>query len=173
MAALAVSNIDGLEVSDLELSAPGTSYTFDTLDRLHASGLVPAQIFFITGADAFAEIETWHRYPEVLALAHFVVVSRPGFPALSLPSLLPALAARMRQGMSPEAATQEPAIFLVDARTAAVSSTEIRRRMRTGESLEGLVPPLVERHILRHRLYSHEEARNGAATAADQLHGKN
>lgn len=173
MAALAVSRVDGLEVSDLELSAPGPSYTSDTLDRLYASGLKPAQIFFITGADAFAEIATWHRYPEVLDLAHFVVVSRPGFPARSLSTVLPSLAPRMREGTAFEAAASKPSIFLVDARTADVSSTEIRRRVRAGESVEGLVPPLVERHISQHRLYSHEATRNGVAAAANQLHGKN
>lgn len=173
MAALAVSEVDGLEVSDLELSAPGTSYTSDTLDRLHAAGLRPAQIFFITGADAFAEIATWHRYPDVLDQAHFVVVSRPGFPAPGLPRLLPTLASRMRQGLEEEATTATTAIFLVDTRTADVSSTEIRRRVRTGESVADLVPPLVERHIVRHRLYSREGAPQGVATAADQLHGKN
>ena len=69
-----------LRRSDIELSAPGPSYTADTLDRLrNRSGLAASQIFFITGADAFAEIDTWHRYPDVLDLAHFVVVSRPGY----------------------------------------------------------------------------------------------
>ncbi len=96
MAAIAVNGIEGLSVSDMELCAPGPSYTADTLHRYRqASGLPTSQIFFITGADAFAEIEMWHRYPEVLTLAHFVVVSRPGFPVSSLPARLPELAPRM------------------------------------------------------------------------------
>lgn len=62
MAALAVNGLDGLVASDMELCAPGPSYTADTLSRFQAaSGLRASQIFFITGADAFAEIETWHR----------------------------------------------------------------------------------------------------------------
>ncbi len=77
MTALAVNGVDGLTASDVELRTPGPSYTADTLSRFRErSGLSAAQIFFITGADAFAEIETWYRYPEVLDLAHFVVVSR-------------------------------------------------------------------------------------------------
>src|SRR5690349_14244009 len=79
MTALAVNGIDGLAASDFELSAPGTSYTAGTLERLQASGLAASQIFFILGVDAFAEIETWHRYPSVLDMASFVVVSRPGY----------------------------------------------------------------------------------------------
>ena len=78
MSALAVNGVDGLDGDDLELCAPGPSYTADTLTRFRERfGLEPSQVFFITGADAFAEIATWHRYPEVLDLAHFVVVSRP------------------------------------------------------------------------------------------------
>src|SRR5215210_5249852 len=66
MTALAVNGVDGLEASDIELDAPGPSYTADTLLRFRqCSGLAGSQIFFITGADAFAEIATWHRYPEV------------------------------------------------------------------------------------------------------------
>src|SRR5688572_7806100 len=88
MAALAVNGVEGLTVSDMELAAPGPSYTADTLTRLHGAGLAASQIFFITGADAFAEIETWARFPEVLDLAHFVVISRPGHPLTSLPGRL-------------------------------------------------------------------------------------
>ena len=96
MAALAVDGVDGLSVSDIELRAPEPSYTADTLERFReSSGLPASQIFFITGADAFAEIETWHRYPEVLDLSHFVVVSRPGCPVEALREQLPALAPRM------------------------------------------------------------------------------
>jgi nicotinate (nicotinamide) nucleotide adenylyltransferase len=97
MAALAVNGIDGLAASDLELCAPGPSYTADTLTRVQGeSGLKAWQLFFITGADAFAEIATWHRYPEVLDLAQFVVVSRPGCSAESLRARLPDLRDRMR-----------------------------------------------------------------------------
>src|SRR5918996_1464754 len=91
MAALAVNGVDGFEVSDEELCAPGPSYTAETLARLHSRGLTASQIFFITGADAFAEIETWSRFPHVLDLARFVVISRPGFPASALPGRMPSL----------------------------------------------------------------------------------
>ena len=62
----ATAGVAGWEVSDLELRRDGPSYTFDTLTALHREGLTPLQIFFIIGADAFAEIATWHRYPDVL-----------------------------------------------------------------------------------------------------------
>src|SRR5512134_468725 len=152
MAALAVNGVDRLAVNDLELTAPGPSFTAETLSRLRDGGLSPSQIFFITGADAFAEIETWRRYPEVLELAQFVVIARPGSPLESLPSRLPALAARMTRGVHPPVPGTS-AIFLVDVRTPDVSSTDIRRRIASGEPLAGLVPPAVEAHIVQHGLY--------------------
>jgi nicotinate-nucleotide adenylyltransferase len=169
MAALAVNGIEGLAASDIDLRAPGPSYTADTLTRFQEQwALTRAQIFFITGADAFAEIETWHRYPEVLDLANFVAVSRPGFPAEALRQRLPALAPRMEA--APGAGTAEsPAIFLVNAPTPEVSSTDIRRRLRSGETLAGLVPAAVARHITQHGLY----ADNPASLTADHLHGQN
>ena len=176
MTALAVNGRDGLLASDLELTTPGTSYTADTLTRFReASGLTASQVFFITGADAFAEIATWHRYPEVLDLAHFVVVSRPGVAAESLRQQLGTLASRMisvtpdDSNREPRTASREPRVFLVNAATPDVSSTEIRKRLMAGRSIAGLVPPGVQRHIAQHGLYSG----NPGSFAADHLHDEN
>jgi nicotinate-nucleotide adenylyltransferase len=152
MASLAVSGVPALYASDDELQRDGPSYSADTLDRQHARGIPASQIFFITGADAFAEIATWKRYPEVLELANFVVVSRPGHPIDALASRLPALANRMRAVGTPPGA--QPSIYLLEAPTPDVSSTVVRARLGRGESVTGLVPALVETHILQHRLYS-------------------
>ena len=160
MAALAVSGVPRLRASDDELCMAGPSYTADTLERQHARGLRPSQIFFITGADAFAEIATWKRYPDVLDLANFVVVSRPGHQIETLAERLPSLAGRMHASAS--AAGSGPAIYLLHAPTPDVSSTGLRARLRRGEPVNGLVPPLVETHILQHRLYFSQ---------ADELHG--
>ena len=161
LAALAVTGVSGLMVSDLEIGATGPCYTFDTLVRLHGTGLAAAQIFFITGADAFAEIETWSRYPQVLEMANFVVVSRPGYKVSALPARLPAQAARMYDLSTTVDAestlVNQPAgvrIALVDAPTRDVSSTEIRRRLESGLSIADLVPAAVDTYIQQHGLYS-------------------
>ena len=176
MTALAVNGMDGLKASDIELTAPGVSYTADTLVRFaRSTGLPPSQIFFITGADAFAEIETWHKYPDVLDLANFIVVSRPGVPVETLLARLPMVAGRMidSDGEVPSAnrqpsldgARDDPervegppiakglAIFLVHATTPDVSSSDIRQRLIAHRSITGLVPATVERHIAQHGLY--------------------
>jgi nicotinate-nucleotide adenylyltransferase len=161
MAALAVTGVDGLMVSDLEIGLTEPCYTYDTLARLQATGLSAAEIFFITGADAFLEIETWSRYPRVLDMANFAVVSRPGADASGLPARLPALAARMTL-VSPAVGRATPAvaratgaiIALVDAPTRDVSSTEVRRRLESGLSIADLVPAAVGTYIDQHGLYA-------------------
>ena len=67
-----------MAISYRELHAEGPSYTSRTLASFAAEGWNASQIFFITGADAFADIATWHEFPAILDRAHFVVVSRAG-----------------------------------------------------------------------------------------------
>jgi nicotinate-nucleotide adenylyltransferase len=167
MAALCAADHDWMTVSDDELQAPGPSFTAATLERLLAAGYDRSQLFFITGADAFAEIETWHRYPDVLKLANFAVVSRPRWPVGDLAARLPALADRFVTAAATPRGSGT-AIFLVDARTPDVSSTDIRRRLSGAQSVDGLVCPAVLRHITRHHLYD-----SGArAGVANELHGQ-
>jgi nicotinate-nucleotide adenylyltransferase len=143
MTALAAAERD-MSVSDLEVRRDGPSYTALTLEALHREGFAPADLFFITGSDAFADVATWHDYPRILQLANFVVVSRPGAPRPS--ELIP----------NPVSSITDPArptVLSVEADTPDVSSTDIRRRVGAGESIDGLVPSSVAGHIRRHHLY--------------------
>jgi nicotinate-nucleotide adenylyltransferase len=156
MTALAVAEVPGWQASDVELVRDGPSYTYDTLIALRTAE--PAsQFFFVTGADAFADIATWRHYPDLLELAHFVVIARTGTSFDHLRSRLPALTPRMVPCETTPASTlhsaSSPAIFLVNAATPDVSSTEIRRRAVAGEPLTGLVPDQVAAYIAKHRLY--------------------
>jgi nicotinate-nucleotide adenylyltransferase len=161
MVELAVNGDATLVASDLELHADGPSYTTTTLDRLAAAGIDLLSVFFITGADAFRDIPSWRNYPAILDRCHFVAVSRPGCTAGSLRQLLPAVAPRMMD--APCAIPSHPAVMLVDAPTAPVSSTEIRQRLASGRSIDGLVPPAVASYIERHGLYRtpHSKEPNG------------
>jgi nicotinate-nucleotide adenylyltransferase len=176
MVRLAVAGLDGLEASDLEICRDGPSFTSHTLRALLGSGLPRDSLHFIIGTDAFAEIATWHDYPAVVDLAHFVVIARPGHDFGALSRRLPDLASRMRViadrprrpaiARSQEPAREdllrnrpdtpdgsEPTIWLVESATPDISSTQIRERLRDGRPLSGLVPPLVERYLRRHGLY--------------------
>jgi nicotinate-nucleotide adenylyltransferase len=168
MVSLAVASDAAFVASDVELSVPGRSFTAETLRRLHRSGIAPSQLFFIIGTDAFAEIATWHDYPAVLDLAHFVVISRARDPLSRLASLLPALAGRMTTVREPRDVPDrgQTAILLVDADTPAVSATEIRTRLHEGHSIDGLTPPAVADHIRRHGLYPAARHGNGDGAQA-------
>jgi nicotinate-nucleotide adenylyltransferase len=157
MVRLAVADTPGWAASDLELAREGPSYTYDTLTTIGGEGLSPLQIFFITGADAFAEITTWHRYPAVLDGAHFVVVARPGTSLDRLRTRLPALAPRMIEA-DRVAVADTPRIILLNANTPDVSATEIRRRVAAGETIESLVPDAVSAYIDRNWLYREPDA---------------
>jgi nicotinate-nucleotide adenylyltransferase len=174
MTAMAVNGIEPLEASDAELGVPGASYTADTLTRFHGLGVQASQIFFIIGADAFAEIETWHRYPDVLDLANFVVIARPGHDLARVTGALPRLAARIEATpFAPTAAGRTPRIYIVPAATPDVSSTDIRSRLGRGASIAGQVPEAVERHISQHGLYVRDRTSTPTHSAADHLHGQN
>lgn len=174
MAALAAIGDPHLTVDDIEAQDPERSYTAVTLRRLHAAGLAPSQIFFIAGADAFAEIATWRDYPHVLDGAHFVVISRGGRAASSMQTLLPELASRMAvipaAGGTPPAADAQPSVFLIDAPIPAVSSTTIRAQVAEGRPLDGQVPPLVAGYIARQDLYRKASFANGPGGSARELH---
>jgi nicotinate-nucleotide adenylyltransferase len=147
----------GLAASPIEIEAGGTSYSVLTLEKVRRR-YAGAQLFFILGVDAFAEIDTWRDCRRVLDQCHFVVINRPGFDLeLARGVLRGSLGPRMIT-LGPKEKVgfrlpDEPRIFLVPIAALDISSTEIRRRARRGEPLRGLVPAAVEIYIRRHRLY--------------------
>ena len=153
MVALAVAGQPGLRVCDADMDGEGLSYSIDTVRRvLTQHPEVADSLFFITGADAFLEIRTWHDWRQLLDLCHFVVVSRPGCSARRVRDVLPELGDRMHE--VPCATTSAPGIFLIDAPTADVSSTRMREALRTSRTAPPLLPPQVAHYAARHGLYA-------------------
>ena len=170
LVSLAAADRPAYRVSDMELLRQGPSYTADTLRSLHAQGWRASQLFFILGTDAFAEIATWHDFPSILDLAHFVVIARPGTTIDMAVARTPELRARMCIGETQEDGVprntaidgRSTRIFLVEADTRGVSSTQVRERLAAAQPIDDLVPAAVARHILKHHLYG----------AVDDLHGE-
>lgn len=163
LVSLAIQDSPGYRTSEMELMRDGTSYTADTLRALHADGWTPSQLFFLLGADAFAEIATWREFPALLDLAHFAVIARPGTTLEQALERTPALRSRARASSDLASNSGATGVFLVEARTRDVSSTMIRVRLAAGASIDDLVPPAVARHIMAHQLYG----------AVNDLHGEN
>ena len=153
LVALAIEDRPAYRVSEMELVRPGHSYTADSLRAMHAEGWSPSQIFFILGADAFAEISSWREFPAVLDGAHFIVIARPGTSLEAATARTPELRRRFHRPEETIPSDGNTRIILVEARTRDISSTTIRARVMARESIADLVPAAVARHIVVHHLY--------------------
>ena len=162
--------------SDLEVKARGKSYSILTLKKIHR--LHPrAWVFFILGVDAFVEIETWKDYEQVLEQCLFIVISRPGF---DLEAASRVLGGRLRDRIRvlgprerpTEAMFEADRVFLVGIDALDVSSTDIRRRLREGRPVAGLVPPAVEEYLHHHRLYKETMAQKPSTRPPSASSGK-
>ncbi len=140
MTGLAISNDARFDVSDLELRRPGVSFTSDTLQDLHT--LYPgAELFLILGWDAARLFTTWHQPEKVRGLVTIVVVARPG-------------SGSQQQADLERAGLDGDRVLLCRNRTPDVSASGIRDDLKSGRSIEGRVPPAVERYIATHHLYA-------------------
>jgi nicotinate-nucleotide adenylyltransferase len=136
--ALASSPTDEISLVDVERRGP--SYTSDTLEALRRD-LGPERVFFLMGEDSLRDFPTWHHPDRILNLAELAVAGRPGVDAdlERLSRDLPAVKGR---------------VHLVPAEELAISSSDIRRRVRANESIRDLVPPAVADYIGEHNLYA-------------------
>lgn len=157
MVEIACRQHPAFKVSEVEARRPGPSYSIETLRNLKQAH--PAdRFFFIVGLDAFLEIDTWKDYPQLLRECSLIVVSRPGFRLeLSekvIEKIKPANLINLEPGcfLRPED-LPDSSLILLATETPDISSTDIRKRLRAGQSITGLVPPGVEAYILKHRLY--------------------
>jgi nicotinate-nucleotide adenylyltransferase len=161
MLALATQAYDRFLVSPLELERPGPTYTVDTVRRLRER--FPAdQLYFLLGSDSYSQIGSWHRWEELVELAHLVVLHRDTAWGRELRDRVPGtLHARMRT-VEPFSLVADPEptsrlIYLLDHEPFPVSSTHLRERLRRGQTIRELVPPEVHRYIVKHRLYHQVE----------------
>jgi nicotinate-nucleotide adenylyltransferase len=156
MVRLATAGNPHFVVDAAEVRAAAPSYTVHTLERLRAE-LGPAQaLVLLVGADAFAGLESWHRWHDLFSLAHVAVSHRPGFP-VEMASLPVALAEQFAQRRAADAAilTTSPAGAIVTfAMTQlAISATQIRRLLANDLSARYLLPDDVLDYIQTHSLY--------------------
>ncbi len=133
MTVIATASNPDFTVSRLEIDREGPTYTIDTLRELRATR-PDAELFFISGADAVAQILEWKDAKELFSLAHFVAVSRPGHP-LTVTGL------------------PEQHVSLLEVPALAISSTDCRSRVGRGFPVWYLVPDGVVQYISKYHLY--------------------
>jgi nicotinate-nucleotide adenylyltransferase len=156
MAVLASLDEPRVRVSTIELEAPDRPYSYETVERLKQAYESQTELFFIVGADSFEEINTWREPERILANANLIAVTRPRYEVRvsHLPEPMRANLVDLRNGAS--LGRKEPGccrIYLTDCANNDVSSTEIRRRVRAGESIAELVPSLVAKYVEKYGLY--------------------
>ena len=128
-------------VSAMEMERKGPSYSLLTVQELHARYGSGQALYFITGMDSINELHTWYHPKELLAACHFVGTTRPGDPVDQ--------AALARDF----GALAEGRIHCLDVPELAISSTDLRARVRAGKSIRYLVPEAVEAYIRKEGLY--------------------
>jgi len=161
---LAIADLSGLTVSDVELNRPGPSYTIDTVRYFKNTLADDSRIYLIMGLDAFLEINTWKSYTELLEEIAFIVMARPdedypdvdqgweileNYLSANLSADYTFLTARgcyTSEGKQP--------IYIVDIDALDISSTKIRQEIKTKKAIEDLVPPGVAEFIQSKGLYT-------------------
>jgi nicotinate-nucleotide adenylyltransferase len=134
MTVIATASNPRFHVSRADIDRAGPTYTVDTLRDLHKAYGPDAQLYFITGADALAKILSWKDALEMLSLARFIGVTRPGY--------------ELRDDHLPR-----DSVELVEVPAMAISSSEIRVRVAAGKPVWYLVPDGVVQYIAKRALY--------------------
>lgn len=161
MLAIATNNERRIKISTVELNAPERPFTFETQTKLKAELGVDAHLFFVIGADSWAEIDTWREWEKVLTLTNIIVVTRPGF-EISDEHVTPEIKTRivdLRGLGEPEISrildeNHSERVYITDAVCLNVSATGVRRMISAGESgWQAFVPEEVVGYIEKYGLY--------------------
>lgn len=136
MTVIATSSNPRFRVSRIEIEREGPTYTVETLRTLREEYGPETELFFITGGDAILEIVHWKDAETALELAHFIAATRPGYDLTRL----------HEEG-------RHPRISVMNIPALAISSTDIRERVRKGRPIRYLVPEGVQMHIEKAGLY--------------------
>jgi len=153
MLELAIREFPGLRLDTRELDRPGPSYMVDTLASLRAEN-PDSPLLLIIGQDSANQLDRWHRWREILRLAHLVVISRPGRDSRYEGELGEMLNARLTDDA--ERLMNQPAGLVLPVRVRAInlSSTAVRQFIAEGKDTRHCLPDAVAAYIARHSLYA-------------------
>lgn len=142
MTKLAIEDNEFFELSTIELDQDHKTYTIDTVKRLREEFGEDTEVFFITGADMIIDLPTWKHFDELVTICKFIGSTRPGIEDTQLSEQINALVRDFKADIT---ITQVPAL--------AISSTDIRRRIKYNLSIRYLLPKETEAYIYKHQLY--------------------
>lgn len=139
------------DVSRVEINRPGVSYAIDTVLYFRQRLPEDSILYFITGADAIMEIVTWKDVDLLFEHCIFIAATRPGFD-------LDKMRNQLRQQLEPR---QLERIIPIQVPAMAISSTDIRDRVRQDRTIKYLLPESVENYIYKNDLYQSAESESG------------
>lgn len=148
MCVIATASNPDFEVSKVEVERPGPSYTVDTIRHFTEVLGDEVELFFITGADALLEIFTWKDDDRIAGMCRFIAASRPGY---SLKRFEEELCAGKDEAGSWQA---RPRIDIMEVPALAISSTDIRARVKKSHPIRYLVPEGVANYIMKSGFYA-------------------
>ena len=159
MAALATAGRPDWVASTIDIEGDPPHYSVDTVARLHERFPGAKPLFFVMGADSFADVHLWYDYLRLLESCHIIVTARPGH-RLEAPNLPPSVLNRIVDCTHTPPADMPPLLegeglklFLTSDAIVDISSTDVRARAREGAPLAGLVPEAVAEYIVKQELY--------------------
>jgi nicotinate-nucleotide adenylyltransferase len=141
MTAMATDSNPFFHVSAIELERSGPSYSVDTVQALADYYGDDAELYFIVGADAVKDLDTWHEIDRLLDLCYFVAATRPGSVS-EIDKVVQQFGAKGRER-----------ILRLANPELEISSTDIRERVKSDISIKYIVPENVEQYILKEKLY--------------------
>ena len=141
MCELAFSDIDGVVISDVEIRRGGKSYTYDTLKELERPD---TRLFLLCGTDMVLTFDRWYRFEDIFKLCYPTYVRREDDPVLGKRIIAKIGEYYEKYGVMFRKIVTDPI---------PISSTEIRRAVRDGKDISGMVPPKVAEFIRQHGLY--------------------
>lgn len=142
-----------LIVDTREMHRPGPSYSVDTLEQIRAELGEQVSISWVMGTDAFNGLESWHRWRDLLGLAHLVVIARPGEALRETGAVAELL--QQHRAASAEVLQREAQghVVLLSLAPYPVSATQIRVAIQKQQALDGILPASVVNYIEQHQLY--------------------
>jgi nicotinate-nucleotide adenylyltransferase len=146
MTVMATASNREFYVSRIEIDKKGKSYTIDTLRELKKIYGKDSELFFITGADAILEILTWKDTEEIITLCKFIAATRPGYNISKMEDLKKRL-------FNEKVEMAEQCLFIMEIPALAISSTDIRNRIKSNRPIKYLLPESVSSYLLKNDLY--------------------
>jgi nicotinate-nucleotide adenylyltransferase len=160
MLRIALSDNSLFKISDMEIRRSGLSYTVRTMEQLTAEN-PDDEFYFLMGQDAFAEIETWHRYQELFDLCRVVVVTRPDSPDIksihysgAIKDILEKKAIYCKSSLCRRRHFDDRwRVCFMDIPLLSISGSDIRTRVKHNRSIRYLLPARVIEYIYMNKLY--------------------